>query len=166
MIASALPHTLDVLASVTQTTLRVLDRLGAKRRSQKHLPVHRQVGRRGEEDAYFYLRKLGYVMVARNYRSAGRRGEIDLIGWDGGILCFIEVKTRTSYDVKPAEAAVDHENAASWQAWRARTFAACRRCHGVSTWSAYTMKLRRRPHALSCSKMPSNYRKINDSAAS
>jgi len=109
MIASALPHTLDVLASVTQTTLRVLDRLGAKRRSQKHLPVHQQVGRRGEEDAYFYLRKLGYVMVARNHRSAGRRGEIDLIGWDSGILCFIEVKTRTSYDVKPAEAAVDHE---------------------------------------------------------
>jgi putative endonuclease len=109
MIALALPHTLDVLASVTQTTLRFLDRLGAKRRSQKHLPVHQQVGRRGEEYAYFYLRKLGYVMVARNYRSAGRRGEIDLIGWDGGILCFIEVKTRTSYDVKPAEAAVDHE---------------------------------------------------------
>ena len=93
MIASALPHALDVLASVTQTTLRVLDRLGAKRRSQKHLPVHQQVGRQGEEDAYFYLRKLGYVMVGRNYRSAGRRGEIDLIGWDGGILCFIEVKT-------------------------------------------------------------------------
>ena len=109
MIASALPHTLDVLASVTQTTLRVLDRLGAKRRSQKPLPVHQQVGRRGEEDAYFYLRKLGYVMVARNHRSAGRRGEIDLIGWDSGILCFIEVKTRTSHDVKPAEAAVDHE---------------------------------------------------------
>jgi putative endonuclease len=109
MIASALPHALDVLASVTQTTLRVLDRLGAKRRSQKHLPVHQQVGRQGEEDAYFYLRKLGYVMVGRNYRSAGRRGEIDLIGWDGDILCFIEVKTRTSYDVKPAEAAVDDE---------------------------------------------------------
>jgi putative endonuclease len=167
MIASALPHTLDVLASVTQTTLRVLDRLGAKRRSQKHLPVHQQVGRRGEEDAYFYLRKLGYVMVARNYRSAGRRGEIDLIGWDSGILCFIEVKTRTSYDVKPAEAAVDHEKRRELAGMaRAYLRRACRRCHGVSTWSAYTMKLRRRPHALSCSKMPSNYRKINDSAAS
>jgi len=48
-------------------------------------------------------------MVARNYRSPRRRGEIDLIGWDGEVLCFIEVKTRTSHDVKPAEAAVDHE---------------------------------------------------------
>lgn len=48
-------------------------------------------------------------MVARNYRSARRRGEIDLVGWDRGILCFVEVKTRTSRDVKPAEAAVDRE---------------------------------------------------------
>jgi putative endonuclease len=46
-------------------------------------------------------------MVARNFRSPLRRGEIDLIGWDGDVLCFIEVKTRTSHDVKPAEAAVD-----------------------------------------------------------
>jgi putative endonuclease len=46
-------------------------------------------------------------MVARNFRSARCRGEIDLIGWDGDILCFIEVKTRTSRDVKTPEAAVD-----------------------------------------------------------
>lgn len=62
---------------------------------------------RGEEDAYFHLRKSGYFIVARNYRSARCRGEIDLIGWDHDVLCFIEVKTRTSRDVKPAEAAVD-----------------------------------------------------------
>jgi putative endonuclease len=66
-----------------------------------------RVGRRGEEDAYFHLRKLGYVMVARNFRSPRCRGEIDLIGWDKDVLCFIEVKTRTSKDVKPPEAAVD-----------------------------------------------------------
>ena len=46
-------------------------------------------------------------MVARNFRSPHRRGEIDLIGWDNEVLCFIEVKTRTSREVKPAEAAVD-----------------------------------------------------------
>ena len=99
---------MDVLTPLTQTTLRVLDRF-AKRRPQNKLPLHQQIGRRGEEDAYFYLRKQGYVMVARNYRSPRRRGEIDLIGWDGEVLCFIEVKTRTSHAVKPAEAAVDHE---------------------------------------------------------
>ncbi|HWX93999.1 MAG TPA: hypothetical protein VNY29_15330 [Terriglobales bacterium] len=32
-------------------------------------PAHQRTGRGGEEDSYFYLRKLGYVMVARNYRS-------------------------------------------------------------------------------------------------
>jgi putative endonuclease len=46
-------------------------------------------------------------MVARNFRSPRCRGEIDLIGWDADVLCFIEVKTRTSHDVKSAEAAVD-----------------------------------------------------------
>ena len=48
-------------------------------------------------------------MVARNFRSPRHRGEIDLIGWDRDVLCFIEVKTRTSHAVAPAEAAVDRE---------------------------------------------------------
>lgn len=46
-------------------------------------------------------------MVARNFRSPRCRGEIDLIGWEDDVLCFIEVKTRTTLDVKTAEAAVD-----------------------------------------------------------
>lgn len=46
-------------------------------------------------------------MVARNFRSSRCRGEIDLIGWDGDVLCFVEVKTRTTLDVKPGSAAVD-----------------------------------------------------------
>lgn len=70
-------------------------------------PSHQRIGAKGEEDAYFHMRKAGYVMVARNFRSPRCRGEIDLIGWDADVLCFIEVKTRTSHDVKPAEAAVD-----------------------------------------------------------
>jgi putative endonuclease len=48
-------------------------------------------------------------MIARNLRSPNRRGEIDLIAWHNNILCFVEVKTRTTHDVKPAEAAVDRE---------------------------------------------------------
>lgn len=48
-------------------------------------------------------------MVARNFRSPRRRGEIDLIGWHRDVLCFVEVKTRTTRDVKPAELAVDYE---------------------------------------------------------
>src|SRR6266567_5251506 len=71
-------------------------------------PKHLRTGRRGEEEAYFYLRRQGYVMVARNYRSPRSRSELDLVGWDGATLCFIEVKSRTTRDIKPAEAAVDH----------------------------------------------------------
>jgi Holliday junction resolvase-like predicted endonuclease len=46
---------------------------------------------------------------ARNYRSPHHRGELDLVGWDKDVLCFIEVKTRTTRDFKPAEAAVDRD---------------------------------------------------------
>lgn len=92
---------------LTRLAIRVLDKLAALRRRPPSGPAHLATGRQGEEDAYFHLRQLGYVMVARNYRVPQARGEIDLIAWDGDVLCFIEVKTRTTRDVKPAEAAVD-----------------------------------------------------------
>lgn len=92
----------------TRAILRSLDRFFPTK-SKGDTPAHHLTGRRGEEDAYFYLRRRGYVIVARNYRTARLHGEIDLIGWDKDVLCFIEVKTRTTRDVKPAEAAVDRE---------------------------------------------------------
>jgi putative endonuclease len=94
---------------VTHATLRALDWLAAHTLAPKKGPGHQHTGRRGEEDAYFHLRRRGYVMVARNFRTPLRRGEIDLIGWEKDVLCFIEVKTRTTHDVKPAEAAVDRD---------------------------------------------------------
>lgn len=93
-------------ASVARFAVRILDRF-AEILLSNELPQHLRTGRFGEEDAYFELRKLGYIMVARNFRSPRCHGEIDLIGWDGNVLCFIEVKTRTTQGVKPAEAAVD-----------------------------------------------------------
>src|SRR5450755_3463954 len=92
---------------ITQAAVQLLDWVAERTLPPDTAPAHQQTGRRGEEDAYFYMRRLGYVMVARNFRSSRRRGEIDLIGWDKDVLCFIEVKTRTTRDVKPAEAAVD-----------------------------------------------------------
>ena len=67
------------------------------------------LGRRGEEIAYWHLRRLGFTMVARNYRHAGVGGEVDLIGWDGDTLVFVEVKSRQSDEVRRAEDAVDAE---------------------------------------------------------
>jgi putative endonuclease len=54
-----------------------------------------RTGVRGETYAYWYLRRHGYVLVARNFTSPGLKGEIDMVGYDGPVLAFVEVKTRT-----------------------------------------------------------------------
>jgi putative endonuclease len=56
----------------------------------------RRTGVRGETYAYWFLRRNGYVMIARNFTHRGLKGEIDLVGYDGATLAFVEVKTRTS----------------------------------------------------------------------
>src|SRR5688572_19752850 len=65
------------------------------------------LGLRGEDAAARFLRRLGYVIVARGHKD--KIGEIDLIAVDGRTVVFVEVKTRTA-DLKgtPAEA-VDHD---------------------------------------------------------
>ena len=94
---------------LTRFTLRAIDAATSLLPGKPSPPEHLRTGRRGEEEAYFYLRRQGYVMVARNYRSQRSRSELDLVGWDGEVLCFIEVKTRTARDFQPAHAAVDQE---------------------------------------------------------
>jgi putative endonuclease len=70
----------------------------------------RRTGVRGETYAYWYLRRHGYVLVARNFTSPGLKGEIDMVGYDGGVLAFIEVKTRSAAPGQPRpEAAVNWE---------------------------------------------------------
>lgn len=90
---------------LTQLAVRILDAVLPPKPEAEHL----RTGRRGEELAYFYLRKHKYVIVARNFRTPWHKSELDLVGWNEGVLCFIEVKTRTTRDVAPAEAAVDEE---------------------------------------------------------
>jgi putative endonuclease len=94
---------------LTRMAVRVLDGAAKLALRPSAGAPHLATGRRGEEEAYFHLRRLGYVMVARNYRSPRQHGEVDLIGWEGDVLCFVEVKTRTTRAVMPAEAAVDAE---------------------------------------------------------
>jgi len=62
----------------------------------KRRQSRRVMGVRGETFAYWYLRRHGYVIVCRNFRAPGVKGEIDLVGFDGPVLAFVEVKTRTS----------------------------------------------------------------------
>lgn len=56
----------------------------------------RERGRSGEEAARAYLTGIGYRIVERNYTCA--EGEIDLVAWDGAVLCFIEVRLKLSLD--------------------------------------------------------------------
>lgn len=67
----------------------------------------RRTGIRGETFAYWYLRRHGYRVVRRNYRAPHGHGEIDVIAWDGDVLAFVEVKTRTTSAGGPPERAVD-----------------------------------------------------------
>ena len=66
-------------------------------------------GRWGEDMAYRYLRRHGCTVVARNYVARSGAGEIDLVTWEGGVLVFVEVKTRSSDDFGAPDAAVDAE---------------------------------------------------------
>ena len=70
--------------------LRDVAQAGDEDRKQESL----RVGVRGETYAYWYLRRHGYVFIAKNYEPARERGELDLVGFDGDTLAFVEVRTR------------------------------------------------------------------------
>lgn len=74
-------------------------------RSAEHL----ETGALGEREALFYLQRSGYTIVARRWRTAKLRGDLDLIAWHGNTLCFIEIKTRSQRDAFAAEFAVDED---------------------------------------------------------
>ncbi len=57
-----------------------------------------EVGKRGEDLAVSYLRKLGYQILFRNWKTP-RWGEIDIVAREGGDLVFAEVKTRSRLGV-------------------------------------------------------------------
>jgi len=84
-----------------------LDRLALRRGREESLAAHLLTGLEGEDAAYFFLRRRGYVIVARRWCAGNLPGDLDLIAWHGEMLCFIEVKTRTARDMNPAEIAVD-----------------------------------------------------------
>jgi len=87
-----------------------------RRKAKTELPPHLVLGQRGEQFAREYLKhRHGYRIVAQNFliplgrnrRDVPIVGEIDLIGYDGDTLAFVEVKTRTSEAIATAAAALD-----------------------------------------------------------
>jgi putative endonuclease len=71
----------------------------------------RRTGVHGETYADWYLWRQGYIFVARNYTPRGIKGEIDLVGYVGKTLAFVEGRTRTVRQGLPAlpELSVTHE---------------------------------------------------------
>ncbi len=61
---------------------------------QKHPGHNQRLGKWGEQLAAKYLLGLGYQVLGSNHRTP--YGEIDILANDGGVLVFVEVKTRSS----------------------------------------------------------------------
>jgi putative endonuclease len=61
----------------------------------------RDLGAWGEWIALHYLRRLGWDVVARNWK--GGDGELDLVAFDGPYLVAVEVKTRLGPKSLPPE---------------------------------------------------------------
>ena len=61
------------------------------------------LGKQGEDAAVKFLKKNGYKIIERNFRT--RYAEIDVVAKEGKTLVFIEVKTRSGTGFgTPAEA--------------------------------------------------------------
>lgn len=85
-----------------------------------------ELGRIGERTAALWLEERGWTIRERNARVG--RDEIDLVAENGGILCFVEVKTRRQFpdyrtpEGTPAEAVDARKQAAmirAAEAWLA-----------------------------------------------
>lgn len=62
------------------------------------------LGKEGEDIAADYLKKHGYRIITRNFRS--RYGELDIVALHNQTLIFIEVKTRIGNEFGLPEEAV------------------------------------------------------------
>ena len=54
--------------------------------------TNKRIGRTGERRAAAFLKKHGYRLLEKNWRSPA--GEVDIIAVESGCLVFVEVKTR------------------------------------------------------------------------
>ena len=61
-----------------------------------------QFGETSETAAVKFLKKQGYQILTRNYRT--KAGEVDIIAKDGDTIVFVEVKARRTSGYNPKEA--------------------------------------------------------------
>lgn len=72
-----------------------------------HMARHNDMGKWGENVAADYLRRNGYVIRERDWRSGKRDIDIIAVTPDGITVVFVEVKTRLPDSVILPEEAVD-----------------------------------------------------------
>jgi putative endonuclease len=70
----------------------------------------RRLGELGERLAAAHLEAKGYRIVDRNYRR--REGEVDLVAEGGGVVTFVEVRTRMGGEVGEAAGSITPAKAA------------------------------------------------------
>ncbi|NTV28453.1 MAG: YraN family protein [Candidatus Omnitrophica bacterium] len=61
-----------------------------------------ELGHDGEKFACDFLARQGYRILEANYRT--RFGEVDVVAEERGMLCFVEIKTRTADGLEAFEA--------------------------------------------------------------
>ena len=71
------------------------------------LPTNNELGVWGEEQAADYLRRKGYTILERDWKSGHR--DIDIIATNGQVVVFVEVKARRNRVFGEPEDAVDYK---------------------------------------------------------
>jgi putative endonuclease len=97
----------------------------------------REIGRRGEQVAVDHLKRRGFRILERNYRT--RFGELDIVAFDGRALIFCEVKSRRAV---VAERAPGPASGRAFESLHPRKRAQVRRM--ATSWMRERF---RRPHA-------------------
>jgi putative endonuclease len=95
--------------STLERCVVALDWLALSRGRLGSQAEHLRTGERGEEAAFFFLRRSGFTVVAQRWNDGPLPGDLDLVAWQGDVLCFVEVKTRTTKEVATASSAVDRD---------------------------------------------------------
>ncbi len=95
------------LLALLERSLQLLEHANVRLRRSPAQTDAQRLGIAGERAAYFFLRRQGFTVVARRWRHASLRGEVDLIAWEGETLAFVEVKARRASTGVAAEFRID-----------------------------------------------------------
>ena len=70
------------------------------------MAAHNELGAWGEQCAEDFLKRKGYIILERDWKSGHR--DLDIIAFDGPTMVFVEVKTRRNRIFGDPEEAIDY----------------------------------------------------------